>query len=216
MIADATVLVMAKTPRPGRVKTRLCPPCDGHGAAAVAEAALARTLTVVAAAPARRRVVVLDGPAGSWLPHGFAVWPQADGDLGARLADAFGRARGPSLVIGMDTPQILPELLTHGLDLLLAPTVDAVLGPARDGGWWALGLRHPDPAVFAGVPMSSPVTGAAQLARLDALGLRTRRLPELRDVDRADDAHAVAALLPGTRFAATVARFVPAPVATAS
>jgi glycosyltransferase A (GT-A) superfamily protein (DUF2064 family) len=80
-----------------------------------------------------------------------------------------------------------------------------VLGAAHDGGYWAIGLRRPDPAVFRGVPMSAAHTGAAQRARLARLGLRTMELPPLRDVDRFADARAVATQAPDTRFAAAVA-----------
>src|SRR2546427_100221 len=72
---------------------------------------------------------------------------------------------------------------------------DAVLGPAADGGWWALGLREPSHAgALVGVPMSTEDTGARTLEALRGRGLRIGLLPELRDVDTADDAHAVAAL----------------------
>jgi glycosyltransferase A (GT-A) superfamily protein (DUF2064 family) len=107
------------------------------------------------------------------------------------------------LFVGMDTPQVTRALLCGALERLGEPEVNAVLGPTDDGGYWALGLREPDPAVFAGVPMSTGATGAAQRARLDALGLRTSELAQLRDVDTYDDAVAVAAAAPWSRFAAT-------------
>ncbi|MGA5897065.1 TIGR04282 family arsenosugar biosynthesis glycosyltransferase [Streptomyces venetus] len=196
-----TLLVIAKEPRPGRVKTRLTPPFTPGEAAALAEASLADTLDVVAATPATRRILVLDGEPGPWLPPGFEVLRQCAGGLDERLADAFARCDGPALLIGMDTPQVTPELLT--LDLA---GCDACFGPAEDGGFWALGLAVPDPALLRGVPMSTPVTGAVQRERLVAAGLRVRELPPLRDVDTAADAHAVAALAPHGRFAARLAR----------
>jgi uncharacterized protein len=194
-----TLLVIAKQPVPGRVKTRLVPPCTHEQAAALAEAALTDTLHTVAMIPARRRVLVLDGEPGPWLPTGFDVVPQCGGPLDERLAAAFAGADGPALLIGMDTPQVTPGLLTVDWQ-----DADAVFGPAADGGFWALGLRAPDPALLRGVPMSTPGTGAVQRARLLAAGLRVADLPELRDVDTAADAVAVARQAPRSRFAARV------------
>ncbi|KUL75367.1 MULTISPECIES: DUF2064 domain-containing protein [unclassified Streptomyces] len=198
-----TLLVIAKEPRPGRVKTRLTPPYTPEEAAALAEAALADTLDTVARTPARRRVLVLDGTPGPWLPPGFDVVPQGTGGLDERLAAAFAACDGPALLIGMDTPQVTPELLTVDW-----ADCDAYFGRARDGGFWALGLAEPDPGRLRGVPMSQSYTGAAQRARL--AGLRVRDLPSLRDVDTAHDAGLVAAAAPGGRFARALARLAPA------
>jgi hypothetical protein len=208
-----TLLVIAKQPVPGRVKTRLVPPCTYEQAAALAEAALADTLQTVLLAPAARRVLVLDGEPGPWLPPGFDVVPQCGGPLDERLAAAFAAMSGPALLIGMDTPQVTPDLLA--VDWQAA---DAVFGPAADGGFWALGLRVPDPALLRGVPMSTPATGAFQRARLISAGLRVADLPQLRDVDTAADAVAAAAKAPRGRFAARARALaaVLSPVATGS
>jgi uncharacterized protein len=194
---DTTLLVIAKQPVPGRVKTRLVPPCTYEQAAGLAEAALADTLHTAAMFPARRRVLVLDGRPGPWLPPGFEVVPQCGGSLDERLADAFAAVRGPALLIGMDTPQVTPDLLTVDWE-----TADAYFGPAADGGFWVLGLRVPAPALLRGVPMSTSTTGTVQRARLVAAGLRVADLPQLRDVDTAADAVAVACEAPRSRFAA--------------
>ncbi|MPY34042.1 glycosyltransferase [Streptomyces adustus] len=196
-----TLLVIAKEPLPGRVKTRLTPPFTPRDAARLAEAALVDTLRAVAATPARRRVLVLEGRPGPWLPPGFDVVPQCAGGLDERLSAAFAGCAGPALLIGMDTPQVTPGLLTVDFT-----GHDAWFGPAEDGGFWALGLAHPDPALLRGVPMSSPMTGAVQRARLVAAGLRVHDLPRLRDVDTALDAEAVAGSAPRTRFAAELGR----------
>ncbi|MFJ7157115.1 DUF2064 domain-containing protein [Streptomyces sp. NPDC101118] len=192
------LLVIAKEPVAGRVKTRLTPPFTPAEAAGLARAALADTLDAVAAAPADRRILVLDGSPGDWLPAGFEVVPQRGRGLDERLAAAFADCAGPALLIGMDTPQVTPELLRPALDF---GSHDAWYGPAADGGFWALGLAAPDPALLLGVPMSVPGTGAVQYGRLRAAGLRIGRLPVLRDVDTAPDAHEVSATAPGTRFA---------------
>ena len=198
------MLVIAKEPVAGRVKTRLVPPCTPQQAAALAEAALADTLHAVLAAPARRRVLVLDGEPGPWLPPGFDVMPQCDGGLDERLAGAFAAVTGPALLIGMDTPQLTPGLLTVDWE-----GADAWFGPAADGGFWGLGLRVPDAALVRGVPMSTADTGAVQRARLHAAGLRVADLPPLRDVDTAADAVAVARQAPLTRFAARARELAP-------
>lgn len=201
----ATLLVIAKEPVPGRVKTRLTPPFTPQEAAALAEAALTDTLHTMLRVPARRRILFLDGTPGPWLPPGFEVVPQASGGLDERIAAAFARCDdGPALLVGMDTPQLTPHLLADvGRD-----GHDAWFGPAADGGFWALGFADPTRAgnLVRGVPMSTDRTGAVQRRRLAEAGLTVRDLPLLRDVDTAADAASVVACCPpGSRFAATLA-----------
>ena len=198
------LIVMAKAPVPGRVKTRLCPPASPSQAATVAEAALADTLHAALQAPVDRRVLVLEGAVSAWVPSTFEVIPQRGSGLDERLSHAFEDVDCPAFLIGMDTPQVTASLIAHASGLLARSGSDAVLGWAADGGWWGIGLRRPDPAVFLGIRMSTSGTGKAQAARLDALGLRWERLPVLRDVDTFADAMAVAATIPHTRFAAAV------------
>jgi glycosyltransferase A (GT-A) superfamily protein (DUF2064 family) len=132
------------------------------------------------------------------------------GPLDVRLAAAFAAARGaPALLVGMDTPQLTPRMLQRAGRILSRR--DACLGPAVDGGWWALGLQRPDPALLRGVPCSLPTTGARQLERLRRAGLSVRVLPRLRDVDVAADAEAVAAQAPRTRFATVAAHMARRP-----
>lgn len=200
MTCGVTLIVIAKEPVPGRVKTRLTPPYTPRQAALIAEAALADTLDTVAAAPATRRVVALAGRPGAWLPRGVEVIAQRGAGLDERLANAFADVGGPAVLIGMDTPQVTPGMLADASRRL--HDCDAVYGPAADGGFWLLGLRDPEPHRLRGVPMSRPDTGARQLERLD--GLRVATLGTLWDVDTADDAVRVAARAPGTRFAAAV------------
>lgn len=201
--ADVVLAVIAKAPRAGHSKTRLCPPCTPEQAADLAAAALADTLAAVLAAPARRRVLVLDGDAGAWVPDGFQVIPQAGGGLDARLATAFAEIAAPTFLVGMDTPQLTPDLLTQGSQVL-ADGATAVLGLADDGGYWSIGLREADPDLLLGVPMSAENTGAAQRVRLQAHGHDPVMLPPLRDVDHFSDALAVADLAPGSHFAHAV------------
>jgi rSAM/selenodomain-associated transferase 1 len=208
-MSGVTLIVLAKAPRAGQVKTRLCPPCSAAEAALLAEAALGDTLATVAATDVAKRVVVLDGPPGAWLPAGFMVIPQRGGGLDERLAAAFCDVGGPALLVGMDTPQVTPDLLAVAAEPLAGDGPDAVIGLAEDGGYWSIGLRRADPRVFCGVPMSTASTARSQLARLRALNLRVGFLATLRDVDRYADARAVAALAPDTRFAAALATIGP-------
>lgn len=206
----AQLLVIAKAPVAGLVKTRLCPPYTALEAAELAAAALADTVEAVSAAPVQRRVLILDGRCLNGPPPGWDVLLQRGVGLAERLAaayqDAWEGCRLPLLLIGMDTPHVTSGLLGDAVGLLLKEGTDAVLGPAADGGWWAMGLRRPNPALLRGVPMSTPGTGAHQADRLRLAGLRVGLLPVLTDVDTAADVAEVAAAAPASRFAATVAR----------
>jgi uncharacterized protein len=210
-----TVLVLAKKPVPGRVKTRLCPPCTPEEASAIAAASLADTLDAVGRSAATERVLVTDQPVA--VPPGWTPSLQRGGPLSERIANAFldtGRPR--TVLVGMDTPQLVPATIDLALRLLTEPGgPDATLGRADDGGWWLLGLRDPRPAeALRTVPTSTSRTGQLTYATLRALGLRVTGLPRLRDVDTAADAVAVAALCPpDSAFARAVAAHVPSAVA---
>jgi len=194
------LVVLAKAPVAGQVKTRLCPPYRPREAARLAAASLADVLDAVRASPAERRVLVLDGDPDLVDSVGFEVLEQGTGSLDVRLAAAFAAVAGaPAFLVGMDTPQLTPRHVRQAGDALTGR--DACLGLAVDGGWWGLGLRRPDPRLLLGVACSLPTTGRAQCRRLLTAGLTVERLPVLRDVDDADDAAAVAALAPTTRFA---------------
>jgi len=202
----AQVLVIAKEPVPGRVKTRLTPPFTPADAAALATASLADTLAAVSATPVAQAVLALDGAPGDWLPPGFRVIPQRGGGLDERLAATFADAHAtlpmPMVLIGMDTPQVTSGLLADAARALASGEADAVFGPAADGGFWLLGLRRPDRSLLAGVPMSRADTGRQQLDRLTSAGLRVAMFPELTDVDTFREAELVAGAVPGSRFAA--------------
>jgi uncharacterized protein len=204
-VLAAQIVVIAKEPVPGRVKTRLTPPFTPAQAAALAEAALADTLAAVAQVAVARRVLALEGTPGRWLPRGFDVIAQRGTGLDERIAWALSDAQAslavPLVLIGMDTPQVTPALLAAAAEPLVSETSDATFGMAEDGGFWLLGLRTFDPDLVLGVPMSRPDTGSRQLGRLERAGLRIRRLPELIDVDTADEADRIAAATPGSAFA---------------
>ena len=195
----ASVLVIAKEPVPGRVKTRLTVAVTPEQAATVAAASIRDTLDAMGRVPADRHVLALDGDPGDWVPTGWTVVAQPDGGLDHRLATVLGGLpAGPCLLVGMDTPQVTPSVC--GFD---PNSYDACLGMATDGGYWAIGFADPTraPEVIEGVPMSTDHTGADQLTRMLDAGLRVQELPPLLDVDTPDDAVQVAALVPGSAFA---------------
>lgn len=214
MTLAVTALVVAKAPVPGLAKTRLAAAVGDEVAADIAAAALLDTLDAVAEASFSARVVALTGELElaarareirSRLSD-FTVIGQRGSDFGHRLANAHADAAaavGPSPVfqIGMDTPQLTPELLTDCAGKLSSGT--AVLGPARDGGWWALGVFD---AALAGcltaVPMSQPDTGALTVAALARCGVEVVIAEELADVDTLGDIASVRAVCrPSSRFA---------------
>ena len=207
-LAEVQVVVIAKEPVAGTVKTRLCPPLTASGAARVAAAALADTLEVVGSTNCRSTVVAFEGHSEGWVPDGFVVVPQRRGGFGERLAgaidDAWGRTECPILLIGMDTPQVTATDLGRAAVALLSPGVDAVLGPADDGGYWLIGLHRPAPGLFVDVPMSTDHTASDQRRRLETLGLSCMVIHGLRDVDTISDARAVAELVPNSSFAASL------------
>lgn len=199
------LICIAKQPLPGRVKTRLSPEFTPYDACRLAAAALSDTLEVLQRTPAVARTLVLEGDPNSCQHPGIDVIRQAAGGLDRRIAAAFeaawARAPVPMLLVGMDTPQITPGLLHAAAEQLTCCDRSAVLGPAADGGWWALGLTKPAPEALIGVPMSTALTGARQRERLIAAGLRVGDLPLLTDVDDPADVRAVAAQAPASRFA---------------
>lgn len=210
------MLVVAKAPVPGRAKTRLSPPATPDQAADIAAASLLDTCGAAGSVRGAQVVVAWTGDVdvAARSPEVVAaldrvrVVPQRGGNLGARLAAAHASAGqvaagAPVFQLGMDTPQVGPGLVESGLQQL--ERSDAVLGPASDGGWWALGVRDPRwAAVLRRVPMSRPDTGERTAWELRRAGLRVAELPEMSDVDTMRDARLVAEQVPASRFAEAV------------
>ena len=211
----ARVLVVAKAPVPGRVKTRLGAEVGMERAADLAAAALLDTLrTCVAAVGVDRCRLALEGDLAATTyadrlvaaTDGWVVFAQRGDTLADRLAqsmvDLADEDAGAVVQIAMDTPQIKVADLTRIAGELTCGA-DAVVGPAEDGGWWALGLADPRHGEHVrGVPTSTATTGADTRKALEAVGLMVRGARPLRDLDRATDAAAVAAACaPGSEFA---------------
>jgi len=186
----ACLVVFGREPVPGRVKTRLARAVGSGRAATVYRELLERTL---AAALGTELPVVLSLASpltGLWTPPaGLAVEVQGPGDLGIRMAEAFARrfAAGVDrvLLVGSDCPGVTSEHLLATVERL--GRFPVVLGPARDGGYWAIGQRAPGTDCFAGVPWSSPRTLEATRDRLRALGVPWAETVTLADVDTVED-----------------------------
>lgn len=209
----AVALVMAKAPVPGQAKTRLAAGIGAAAAADLAAAALLDTLDACEGAFGADHVhVALAGDLGQAMRGAeiaarlgaMTVHRQRGDGFGQRLAHAHADAAGPGIPVvqvGMDTPQVTPAELRSVASQLATPGVDAVLGPAPDGGWWVLALNDPrHAAVLAEVPMSTEATGRLTEFALVAAGASVRRGAELCDIDTARDAVAVASTWPGLRF----------------
>lgn len=194
------LVLIAKEPVAGRVKTRLHPPLTLEQAAMIAAAAIDDTLAALAAVPATRRVLLFDGVTVPPAAADYEVVAQATGGLDERLAAIFDLLDEPTVLVGMDTPQLTAGDLAPAFATDFGE-MDAWFGPAADGGFWALGMRSPRGDLIRGVPMSQDDTGEHQRARLDAAGLRVGTLPTLTDVDTIDSARKAAAAAPLSRFA---------------
>ena len=209
-----TALIVAKAPVPGLAKTRLAAALGDRVAAGIAAAALLDTLDAVADTPLAAKVVAMTGDLVSACQSeairerlsGFTVVEQRGDSFADRLANAHADAAAtagpmPVLQIGMDTPQVTAELLTRCARALLG--AHAVVGPARDGGWWLLGVADAATAeCLRLVPMSRPDTGALTYAALLQTGSPVTVLEELADVDTVADISVVRAdCRPSGRFA---------------
>jgi rSAM/selenodomain-associated transferase 1 len=193
--ARAVIAVMAKAPRPGRVKTRLSPALSRVAAARLARALLLDTLDTVRQVRGVHRVV-LYAPRRSrasfrQLAGDFEPIAQRAGDLGRRLALAFrdlhALGRGPVVVIGGDAPALPAAVLTRAIRVLADGRHGAVLGPSADGGYYLIGSRRPCAALFRGIAWSSPAVFSQTLARARRQRLAVAVLPRWWDVDTPAD-----------------------------
>jgi rSAM/selenodomain-associated transferase 1 len=205
---------MAKAPRAGEVKTRLCPPLSPVQAAELAEAflldvieavrSLEMATPVIAYAPADARALF------EALAPDFALVLQRGADLGERLAHVFDDLLATSaqaaIVIGSDAPTLPRAILDAGVDRI--GRADLVLGPSEDGGYYLIGLREPRPELFADIAWSTGTVFEATTARARARGLRTAILPIWFDVDTGRDLERLGASLAAAGSAAPHTRRV--------
>src|SRR5690242_8542679 len=186
------VAILAKAPLPGLAKTRLAPALGTDGAAALQARLIERAADTARAAKI--------GPVTLWAApdqhhpafqtlaalFGVKLARQPEGDLGVRMLAALEAARGPAIVIGTDCPALQPVHLCAAAEAL-AGGIDAVVVPVEDGGYALIGMREPQPALFADMPWSTPGVMAETRRRLTRLSLSWREPARLWDVDLPED-----------------------------
>lgn len=190
-----TLVVMAKAPIPGEVKTRLCPPLGGRQCAQLHECFVLDALEKAAAVP-DAELVISYAPAGTLsffreaAPDARGYLLQKGKDLGKRLWHCLERVCEPGtavVVMGADSPTLPVRCLELAFDALASGRVDVVFGPAGDGGYYLIGMTFPYPELFEGVNWSTPEVLEKSIERTAELGLDWYLLPEWYDVDTPAD-----------------------------
>ncbi len=190
------LLIFAKWPEPGRVKTRLSPPLTMQEAASLYQCMLMDTLTATSGIRGIQRMLFFDGEDAQasffkTLAPDATVCRQQGSTLGERLAAAFATAfeRGSQsvAVIGTDSPHLDPQEICTAFSLLASDKADVVFGPSADGGYYLVGLRESKPELFRDISWSSSKVLSESLARANSIGLRQALLAPCFDLDTADD-----------------------------
>ena len=208
--ATVAVAIMAKAPRPGEVKTRLCPPLEAEEAAALYRCFLLDKIDAVRAlANARPTIAYFPdeaGPEFAALAPDFTLVAQRGPDLGARLdatlAGLLADGHAGAIAVDSDTPNLPREFLQRAVDCLSRREAEVVLGPTEDGGYYLIGLRAPQPGLFEGVPWSTPAVLEITLRKAAETGLGTVCLPTWFDIDTPDDLRRLDRMLGGGQHGA--------------
>ncbi|MGC2238316.1 MAG: TIGR04282 family arsenosugar biosynthesis glycosyltransferase [Pyrinomonadaceae bacterium] len=188
------IIVMAKVPQAGEVKTRLRPFLSGEQAAMLAVCFLQDTIFNVKNL-AENVIVAFTPPDGieilkDILPTDLILIEQDGSDLSERLEAvieyAASRKFSPIIIIGADSPTLPFEFIQKAIDVFKNKT-DAALGATRDGGFYLIGLRGKHPGLFENVAWSSSLVFGQTRANVERLELSLFRLPDWYDIDTADD-----------------------------
>lgn len=194
--AKALLVVVAKEPVPGRVKTRLSPALSAVESAALYQCMLEDRI---------REISGLDGidlaiaftPANAgaaFIPlvrPGFSLFPQRGKDLGERLhnifVDTFAAGYKAVAIVDSDTPDLPGAMMRESLVILLAQGSEVVLGPCHDGGYYLVGMCKPNPELFESIPWSTANVLETTLEKSVGIGLKTELLPPWNDLDAIED-----------------------------
>ncbi len=190
------LVVLARYPEPGKVKTRLIPALGAEGAAALyrsmAEYTMQTARNLAEKGKISQQVCFCGGNQAamrSWLGPGAGYFPQVQGDLGERMAAVFQEAFAGDaqrvVIVGTDCPGLSEKIIQQAFTAL--ETAEIVLGPADDGGYYLVGLAVEEPRLFAGIYWGTDVVFEQTMAIVGQLGLSCFKLETLADVDRPED-----------------------------
>jgi uncharacterized protein len=207
---QSAIIIMAKQPRPGKTKTRLCPPFTPDSAAALFEALLKDTIHLVNGQPGVQLAVAISPPEAmgyfqSITPPGALLLPVEGANIGEclekALAELLGMGFPKAIALNADGPSLPPAYLAQAVQAL--DEHEVVLGPDEDGGYYLIGFRGECAPVFHDVLWSTDQVLQKTLAHTARLGVKTALLPEWYDVDTPADArrlHAELTRLPDARL----------------
>jgi rSAM/selenodomain-associated transferase 1 len=205
------VMIMAKAPRAGEVKTRLCPPLSPAEAAELYRCFLRDKIAQVRALPSTSPFIAFtpadSRPLFEGLAPGFRLIEQEGVDLGSRLRNSLDHVvsdgHAGALAIDSDTPTLPIDFLRRAVALVAAPEIDLVLGPSDDGGYYLIGMRRVRPGLFEEIPWSTAAVLSETIRHAEAEGLRIACLPPWFDVDTPADLARLSASIAGTEGART-------------
>jgi uncharacterized protein len=195
MNSENVVIIMAKQPRAGKTKTRLCPPVSPEGAALLAEALLKDTIALVAELENADLAIAISPPESLEYFQGISpkdslLLPVAGTNIGVclerALAGLLQRGYKKALALNADGPSLPPENIIQAIDCL--DTNDVVLGPSEDGGYYLIGLKEITSEVFADIQWSTSQVLVQTLQNVHRLGLGVALTPPWYDIDTVADA----------------------------
>ncbi len=185
--------IMTKAPRAGAVKTRLQPPLSAAEAAALNVCFLRDTAAAISAAGERTQGVGIYTPVGAEaiyeniLPADFVLMPQREGDFGERLTsavdDLLHAGFASACLIDSDSPMVTTATFARAADALQKPGERIVLGPSSDGGYYLIGMKTLQRALFERIDWSTERVLAQTIDRARECGVEVELLPEFFDVD---------------------------------
>jgi len=190
------LVVVAKAPVPGEVKTRLCPEFTTEEATNLYRCFIQDRIKEIGSLTSMNLAISYtpedsEEYFGQFLSNGFHLFPQRGKDLGERLSNIFvdklaGEYDAVS-IIDSDTPDLPRSIVQQSFQLLIADRADAVFGPCHDGGYYLVGMRKPHPELFQKIPWSTEKVLPRTLEKADSLGLQTKLLPKWNDLDTFQD-----------------------------